>query len=570
MNSYQLNPYVHVVENCIFPNTIQYGVFHRCTGEVLEPSPGVRSLLFALRLGNQFSLVEEDLDRMGEDGQEIRRLIGKEFLIVAGHDPLTLFLDQYVVRPIQNSALAYRSTDGQVLLVRTSMAQRIFSPGPDELPKVIEEPLEPYAATLLLSADGTRTLSEIYESMPGSTGANPLADRQFREAVEYLTRPHRQLIKFTRDLSDLGDPYRPCNIVPRSMHRSRKPSPDGAEGVIDFHLLGIDNASWEFDFVEPTINHGFRFPSEALGGLDYGSRFCVSTLRPEVLPILGTSDRLEVLEVGGGTGTFARSFIEQANSRGGLLLNYHIVDLSPVLIQSQSRNLSGLDWPVQHFRQDATELNLPGRRFALIIANEVIADFPVGRVSRARDDKNESEWQGPGADYLKKYDLADETAPESFLLNTGALRFLERAWEHLAPGGALVVTEYGGESTYPVQAYHLNHEEFSIHFGHLKKCAEQIGFEARLLTLKDFLEIDDQTRMLDGQEEQIMCLNQVFGKYGQSLPFALISEREFRANYQQIAERIGLTGVTFSPLGNGFHFGPRLDQFMVLVMNKPE
>lgn len=559
-----------MVENCIFPNTIQYGVFHQCTGEVLEASPGVRSLLFALRLGNQFSLVEEDLDRMGEDGREIRRLIAKEFLIVAGHDPLALFLDQYVVRPIQNSALAYRSTGGKVLLVRTSMAQRIFSPGPDELPKVIEEPLEPYAATLLLSADGTRTLTEIYESMPGSTGASPLADRQFREAVEYLTRPQRQLIKFTRDVSDLGDPYRPCNIVPRSMYRSRNPSPNDAPGVIDFHLQGIDNASWEFDFVEPTINHGFRFPSEALGGLDYGARFCVSTLRPEVLPMLGTSDRLEVLEVGGGTGTFARSFIEQANRKGGLLLNYHIVDLSPVLIQSQSRNLSELDWPVQHFRQDATELNLPGHSFDLIMANEVIADFPVSRVSRARGEQSEREWVGPGAAYLEKYDLGDETAPESFLLNTGALRFLERAWEHLAPGGALVVTEYGDESTYPVQAYHLNHEEFSIHFGHLKKCAEQIGFAARLLTLKDFLEIDDQTLMLDGQEEQIMCLNQVLGKYGQSLPFALISEREFRANYQELSERIGLTGVTFSPLSNGFHFGPKLGQFMVLVMNKPE
>jgi len=556
-----------MVENCIFPNTIQYGFFHQCTGEVLEASPRVRSLLFALRLGSRFSLAERDLDHMGEDGQEIRRLIAKEFLIVAGHDPLTLFLDQYVVRPIQNPALAYRSTDGQLLLVRTSMAQRIFSPGPDELPKVIEEPLEPYAATLLLSADGARTLSEIYESMPGSPGDNPLADRQFREAVEYLTRPHRQLIKFTRDLSDLGDPYRPCNIVPRSMYRSCKPSPGEAGGVVDFHSRGIDNASWEFDFVEPTINHGFRFSSEALGGLDYGSRFCVSTLRPEVLPRQGTSDRLEVLEVGGGTGTFARSFIEQA-TKGGFLISYHIVDLSPVLMQSQRGNLSRLDWPVQQFQQDATELNLPGHSFDLIIANEVIADFPVAGISRAQGDK--SEWRGPGAEYFEKYDLADETAPDSFLLNMGALRFLEQAWEHLAPGGALVVSEYGGESTYPVQAYHLNHEEFSIHFGHLKKCAEQIGFTARLLTLKDFLEIDDQTRMLDGQEEQIMCLNYVFGKYGQSLPFALISEREFQARYQQLCERISLTGVSFSPLGNGFHFGPNLGQFMVLVMNKPE
>ncbi len=569
MNSYQLNPYVHVVENCIFPDTIQYGVFHQCTGEVLEPAASVRSLLFALRLGSPFSFADSDLDGMGEAGQQIRHLIEKEFLIVAGHDPLASFLDQYAQRPRQNPAVSYRSATSEVLLVRTSMAQRIFSPAPDELPRVIEETLDPYAAALFLAADGTRTLAEIYASLSPEAGVGPLANRKFREAVEFLTRPARQLIKFTRDLSDLDDPYSPCNIVPRNMYLSRKAAPNGAEGVIDFHLLGIDNASWEFDFVEPTINHGFRFPSEALGGLDFGGRFCVSTLRPDVLPRLGESDRLEVLEVGGGTGTFARSFIAQANRTSGLSLNYHILDLSPVLMESQSEQLAGLSRPLQHFQQDATEFDLPGRNFDLIISNEVIADFPVAPVNRIRNDIGSCKWDGPGVSYLEKYDLAAEDAPDSFLINIGALRFLERAWEHLAPGGTFIVTEYGSESAYPVQAYHLNHEEFSIHFGHLQKCAQRIGFKSRLLTLRDFLEIDDQIFVLDGQEEQILCLNHVFGKYGRPLPFALITEREFRARYGQLGEELGLTGVTFSPLVNGFHFGPRLEQFMVLVMNKP-
>lgn len=570
MNSYQLNPYVHVVENRIFPNMIQYGVFHQFTGEVIEPSASVRSLLFALKLGSPVSFADEDLNRMGEDGRQIKLLIEKEFLITVGVDPLASFLDQYVVRPIQNSAVAYKSLAGETMLVRTSMAQRIFSPGMGELPKVIEETLEPVAATLFLSADGSKTLAEIFESLPSPTGPDPLADQKFREAVEFLTRPHRQLIKFTRDVTDLGDPYQPCNIVPRNMYRSATPLPSESEGVVDFHLHGIENASWEFDFLEPTINHGFRFPSDALGGLSYGARFCVSTLRSDVLPLLSKCQRLEILEVGGGTGSFARSFIEQAKTMG-VNAGYQIVDLSPVLIDSQKQRLSSLAASIQHFQQDATELSLPGRRFELIIANEVIADFTVASVTQTHHgDEAASEWRGPGADYLKKYDLAERTAPDSFLINTGALRFLERAWEHLAPGGALIVTEYGGEYEYPVQAYHLNHEEFSIHFGHLQKCAEQIGFKCRLLTLKDFLEIDDQTLMLDGQEEQIICLNHVFREYGQALPFALISEREFKADFQELVDRIGLTGVSFSPLSNGFHFGPKLGQFMVLVMNKPE
>jgi len=220
---------------------------------------------------------------------------------------------------------------------------------------------------------------------------------------------------------------------------------------------------------------------------------------------------------------------------------------------------------VAHFQQDATQLHLPDRYFDLIISNEVIADFSVSPVSR-----NGNEWEGPGAEYLERYGLHDEGAPPSFLLNTGAMMFLERAWEHLAPGGVCLVSEYGDEFTYAVQAYHLNHEEFSIHFGQLKKCAEKIGFSCRLMALKDFLNVDDQVSMLDGQEEQILCLNHIFKDHGKVLPFALTTEREFDTNYGELARQLELTGVTFSPLSNGFHFGPKLSQFMILVMSKPK
>lgn len=555
---------------------IEYGLFHQCTGEILEPSAKVRSLLFALKLGTQFSFADEDLERLGDDGRQIRQLIEKEFLIVAGQDPLASFLDHYVVRPIQNPAVAYRSPAGETFLVRTSMGQRIFSPGIGELPKVIEEQLGTLTAELFLAADGTKTLNEIFAASASAAGEDSLKDPQFREAVEFLTRPHRQLIKFTRDIAEVSDPYSPCNIVPRNMYGSAKSARGKSEGVVDFHLLGIEDASWEFDLIEPTINHGFRFASEALGGLAYGARFCVATMRPDVLPLHGKTDRLEVLEVGGGTGSFAKSFIEQAqilqaDSPNAGAIHYHIVDLSPVLSESQRQQVSALAASVQHFHQDATELNIPGRKFDLIIANEVIADFPVASVTRQLNtETNESEWSGSGEPYLKKYGLADEGAPDHFLLNTGTFQFVERAWEHLAPGGTLIVTEYGGEAEYPAQAHHLNHEEFSINFGHVKKCAEQIGFNCRLQTLKDFLKIDDQIMMLDGQEEQIMCLNHIFGKFDQRLPFALISEREFKERFQQLAERIGLTGVTFSPFRNGFHFGPNLKQFLVLLMTKPD
>ena len=197
--------------------------------------------------------------------------------------------------------------------------------------------------------------------------------------------------------------------MPRNLYHSERkdqPRPDSSsEAIIDFHLHGIEDASWEFDQIEPTVNHCFRFPHEALGGLDYGSRFCLSTLTPEVVPLMNSSPALEVLEVGGGTGSFARSFINQAASLSRI--NYHILDLSPALMENQRKILSGLLPESRHFQQDATEFDLPGHTFDLIVSNEVIADFPVASVQR----KNGNEFEGDGAYYVDKYDLSGRMLP---------------------------------------------------------------------------------------------------------------------------------------------------------------
>jgi hypothetical protein len=589
MTPYRISPYLSFIENRLFPGVIQHGVSHRLTGEVLEPGERVRSLLLAMQTGNRISLSEENLNGLGEDGAQLKQLIEKEFLIPDGYDPLTRFLNHYVVRPIQNPALTFKSKDGEVLLVRTSMAQHVFSPRAGVFPEIIEETISSMAAAVFKLADGSKKLQEIFATLGRNRDASILDDAEFRQALEFLTCPERQLIKFTSRVEDLAEPYQPVNTVPRDLYHSSKwegqPLATSSEPIIDFHLSGIEDASWEFDLIETTVNHAFRFPSEPLGGLDYGSRFCISTLRPEVVPSLDCSDRLEVLEVGGGTGTFARSFIEQASTLTvsglkGMDLNYHILDLSPTLIQNQKKLLAQILPASRHFQQDATQFDIPGQKFDLIISNEVIADFPMAVVERhssgAPGDKDErsavdngEKWQGPGTYYLKKYNLPTEGAPDNFLVNSGTFQFIERCWEHLSPGGTLILSEYGAEQIYPVQSYHLNHEEFSIHFGHLVACGATVGFNCRLLTLKEFLGFDDEILALNGREEHILCLNHIFRKYEASLPYAVISRTEFKKRYQGIIEQIELTGFSFSPLKKGYHFGPRIDDFMVLVLNKP-
>jgi len=584
MIPYRINPYISFIKSCLLPGLTQYAVFHRLTGALLEPSERVRSLLHAATLGNRISLSDADLANWGEVGAELKQLIEKEFLIPEGYDPLSLLYDQYVARPIQNPALAYRLNSKEGILVRTSMEHATYSRKRDEVPLTIEEKLSSLPTEIFLLADGTNTLRHIFTTLRGKDGSDIQQDCEFRTAVDFLTSQERQLIKFTGEVQSLADPFSCVNTVPRNLYHSDRwdgaHSNSSAETIIDFHLHGIDDAAWEFDQIEPTVNHSFRFPHEALGGLDYGSRFCLSTLQPEVIPLLDYAHQLDVLEIGGGTGCFAQSFIKQAVTLNDMHVNYHIVDLSPALMENQRAILSQLLPENRHFHQDATKFDIPGRTFDLIIANEVIADFPIASVQRNRrnaiEDKdgglasgNGAEWEGDGSDYLKTYDLADKNAPDSFLVNAGAFDFIERAWKHLTPGGTLVISEYGGEQRYPVGSYHLNHDEFSIHFGHLSAGATKIGFQCRLLTLKEFMAFDDELLVLAGREEQILCLNHVLKNFGVTLPFAVISKSDFERQCQGIAEEIALTGYSFLPLRKGYHFGPKIEDFLVLIMNKP-
>src|ERR1044071_8830420 len=110
MPTYRINPYISFIENHLFPGAIQRAVFHRLTGEIIE----------------------YDFTRsLKADDVETRQLIQSGFLITPDYDPLAPLLDWYVARPIQNPALAYRSTTGEWILVRNSMEKRIYSPKRD-------------------------------------------------------------------------------------------------------------------------------------------------------------------------------------------------------------------------------------------------------------------------------------------------------------------------------------------------------------------------------------------------------------------------------------------------------
>jgi hypothetical protein len=549
MAAYQLSPYLETIENRLTKGPVESALFHRLSGEIIGLNGGLQMFLLAAQNQKEINLDLEQLEKFYGPTNELVLIIRLNFLVPAGQSPLEHFLDHYVVRPVQNPALGYRPANDVLSIVRVSMAEYVFGRKHNDLPEVIEEPLPNLAATIFSEADGTKTLRQI-------VAAESVSINEVSDALEFLTCLERQLIKLSPNQDDISDPLRPCNIIGRNLVHATGPQ---ASSVTDFHLRGIEDGAWEFDQIEPTVNHAFRFPSEVFDGLSYGAKFCDSVIGP------GETGPLDILEVGGGTGSFAKGFLAQLNKRN-IKVNYHILDLSPVLIEYQKRILNAAAFQVTHFHQNATEFDLPGKTFDLIVSNEVIADFPVAEVRRSSEG-----WEGPGAEWIKKYSLTTPDGPTQFLVNAGVFQFIEHAWKHLRDGGRFVVTEYGGVDAFPVQAFQLNHEEFSIHFGHAKQCAVQLGFECELVPLKNFLSADDEVKLFDGRELHLLCLDYLFRKrQGQALPFWAWPKSELIQKYEAQIQKLNPIGLSFSPMKGGFHFTPDLELFMALVMNKPK
>jgi hypothetical protein len=552
MTAYQLSPYLRTIENRLTKGPAEVGLFHRLSGEIIGLNSGLQMFLLAAQNQKEINLDLEQLEKFHGLTNELVTMIRLHFLVPSGQASLDNFLDHYVVRPLQNPAIGYRLPNGALSIVRVSMAEYVFGRKHNDLPEVVEETLSGLGATIFAEADGTKTLREIVEAEGISVGSKELQD-----GLEFLTSLERQLIKLTPNQADRSDPLRPCNIIGRNLVHAIEAQTSSPASVTDFHLRGIEDGAWEFDQIEPTVNHAFRFPSEVFAGLSYGAKFCDSVIGPE------EKGPLDILEVGGGTGSFAKGFLEQLNKRD-IKVNYHILDLSPVLIEHQKRVLNAAGFQVTHFHQNATEFDLAGKTFDLIVSNEVIADFPVAEV-RGGPEK----WDGPGIEWLNRYSLSTPDGPTQFLLNAGVFQFIERAWKHLRDGGKFVVTEYGGIDVFPVQAFQLNHEEFSIHFGHAQQCAVQLGFECELVPLKNFLSADDEVELFDGRELHLLCLDHVLRKFdGPPLNFWAWPKSQLIQQYETQLQTLNPIGISFSPMKRGFHFTPDLELFMALVMNK--
>jgi SAM-dependent methyltransferase len=214
----------------------------------------------------------------------------------------------------------------------------------------------------------------------------------------------------------------------------------------------------------------------------------------------GSDRERRILEVGAGTGRFARSFLDRLRERRPetySTLQYLIVDLSPALRVSQDRLCSEHARILRSVSGDALTVTLPEKSVDFIVCNEMIADLPVAQVSRRRIGESraaspaEELVQRFGLEFPEGYSLLDQT-----LVNEGAIQLLERMRRWLRPGGRALIVEYGQRRQAPVAVTLGGHTEFSIDFGHLFQVAERLRLEPALESLGTFLGFDAGCRVL--------------------------------------------------------------------------
>ena len=216
-----------------------------------------------------------------------------------------------------------------------------------------------------------------------------------------------------------------------------------------------------FDEVECTVSHLLRLPHPALGGRRYGEALLQGIAGRGIGP--GESG---VIEIGGGAGHLAECAL-RGNAGTFTRCRWTALDLSPALIATQRRRAlavpDGARW--SGVRADALALPLRSRSIdGLVLANEVIADLPVenGR-------------------------------------NVGALALVGELARVLAPGGAAVLTEFGGDfDPAPVRLLGAfgqgEHVEWSIDFRQLRAAAQEHGLFADVLPLHELLAADLSVR----------------------------------------------------------------------------
>lgn len=546
---WRLSPLLAFIEDHTARGAIRYGVFHRLTGEALFIPEQLKEILLCFK-DDPAPASDLDLLRQSPISQEAFSRFEQGHFLVTSINPDALlrpFLDYRLFVPAMNPAITFREHDGQVKMIRLEQSHVCYLPRTEATPPLTEELLPEAAAHLLRYVANTWTVRELIEH-----SREKMSTSEIWKAIDWLCDPARQLIRAMPANSDFRISKHPVHYLIQNLIPSAGLSGSGGGEMIEaksFYQEQVSDVDWNFDWVETTICHSFRYPTRAFGQQTYGGRFCDNVLEAFGSGLQGLK-QLDILEVGGGTGSFARAFLLQLQKyreRFGRI-NYSLMDCSRTMIDRQRGSLADVGITVRHLEQDAQEFSIPGERFHIIMANEMIADLKVAEA--ASGDINP-----PG----------QKPAPSWY--HSGVFSFIDRLRDHLAPGGKAFLTEYEGLTEPSSPLAHLNHPEYPIHFGSIASHAERVGLRPTLRRLSDFLGVSREVEMLCGQQERYLCLNHLLSRHGERVPYAAFCRESFEQKWGGKLSDLGVGGIQFARLDEGLHFGPEFSQFQALILD---
>lgn len=446
--------------------------------------------------------------------------------------------------------------------------------------EIVEETLTPLLGDLWKLCEGALTTGELSRRLARMHPEEEDVDGKVRAAIRRWTHSERQLLKLiprprsAYEVPGGGLPPYAQSTMPYPRSRAGEAPPPEVD-LRQYHRVEIDDALEQFESKETTLSHALRERHPALADRSYGQAFAHSLLARDLIPVQGPPEgqkRFAALELGGGVGFFGAAFLDTLALRAPRLFNrlrYTIVDLSPELSRSQRERLARHANLARFVSGEAERLPIADASLDLLVSNEVIADLRVVPTRRQDVEYPESEDAGgEGAQLLRRYGISVSDAPGLFFANVGAIRFVEEIARVLRPGGAAILTEYGEIDRYPAESSHLDHPEFSIHFGHLDAAARACGLVAEVESVPRFLDLQGEVEVLQTTQTFFLTLRAFLATRGVALEKQAYTPQAFAELLAGKLEPTHLQGLRFGPAGKRV-LGLKPPEFKALILRRP-
>ncbi len=480
-------------------------------------------------------------------------------------------------------------------------------PAPDQLTlwrtdregRSTSEDVPAWAARLWDAIDNTKSLQQLYDLVRDDPSLpSDAPEKTVLETVTGWVHHERQYLKLSAAPASKFGPEHKWPAYLRSTmpypkwRPGRDPNPVNPLELLatpiqpphEYYAEQVEDAEAQFRDVETTLSHLFRDPHPLLQGGTYAQRLTESLVQRQLLG----ADTRDVLEVGAGLGTLAAGILTTLRDAHPDVydpLAYTICDLSPALRDRQKQTLeaAGVADKVTWIAANAETHDFGKNKYDLLISNEVVGDFTVVKLSMALlgldagDDPLEviEDWSdellerlGDAGRVIREYGIPLRDASEEFYLNVGAILFLERAYDALRPGAGVFVSEYGDLVKWPTASTHLDHIEFSVHFGLLQHVAKFLGLRGGVEYVQDMIGLDRDQKTLATTRTYFSTLRAMLAAHGIDFDKRAYSKQMFEELLGDALPLKTIGDVRFQPVDERC-MGLSPHEFKALVMRKP-